>query len=251
MILRRVAQHLKDQHWTAVAIDLVIVVLGVFIGLQVNNWNEARNERRSERTYLKRLLVDFDANVKTLETYVDGRRRDGQTLTDLAIALQDGGKAPSREALQEPLCRWFAAPLPPLRQGTYNELVSSGALSILRDEKLRILLADYSAAEERSAYVGTLLPALQRAAAPIDTYRTWVITSDRGTTVNGAVRCNFNIAGMRSDPQMPSVIAQLVRYQKLHEFFRTAELGRARAVEARLNELIGIRAWDDDGKIGR
>lgn len=238
MILRRVAEDLKKQHWTAIAIDLVIVVLGVFIGLQVNNWNEARNEHARERKYLERLLVDFDANVKTLETYVDERRRDGQTLTDLAAALREGGKAPTQDALQESLCRWFAAPLPALRHGTYNELVSSGGLSVLRDEKLRILLADYSNAEERSAYVGTLLPAVQRAAEPLEEYRTWSVT-EGPAAAKGGVRCDFDVAGMGRNPRMPSVIAQLIRYQKLHEFFRAAELDHARAVEVRLHELIG------------
>lgn len=242
MILRRVTEHLKQQHWTAIALDLVIVVLGVFIGLQVNNWNEARNERARERTYLERLRVDFDANVKTLETYVDGRRRDGQVLANLAVALRDGGNPPTDQALQRPLCRWGAAPLPDLRQGTYNELVSSGGLSILRDEKLRILLADYSAAEDRSAYLSTLLPAVQHAAAPLDEYRTWVVTGNLTATFNGAVNCNFNIAGMRRDPRMPSVVAQLVRYQKLHESFRGEQLDSARAVEERLHELLGQRS---------
>lgn len=239
MILRRVTEHLKGQHWTAVFLDLVIVVVGVFIGLQVDNWNAARAERRSERTYLERLRVDFDANVKTLQSYVEGRRRDGRILTELAVALGEGGKAPSDDALQGPLCRWGAAPLPPLRQGTYDELVSSGALSILHDEKLRILLAEYSAAEDRSAYVGTLLPAVQRAAAPLDSYRSWVITGEPAATVNGAVRCKFDLGGMRRDRGMTSVIAQLVRYQKLNEFYRNAQLDSARAVEVRLNELIG------------
>ena len=239
MILRRVTEHLREQHWTAIAIDLVIVILGVFIGLQVNNWNEARNERSRERTYLERLLVDFDANAKTLEIYVEGRQRDAQILANLAVALRDGGNPPTDEALQRPLCRWGAAPLPDLRQGTYDELVSSGGLSVLRDEKVRILLADYSAAEDRSAYVSTLLPAVQRAAEPLDVYRTWVVTVDSAASFNGTVRCNFNIAGMRRDPRMPSVIAQLVRYQKLNETFRSAQLDSARAVETRLKQLIG------------
>lgn len=241
MILRRVTEHLKQQHWTAIAIDLIIVVLGVFIGLQVDNWNETRNERAREHTYLGRLSVDFDANVKTLEAYVDGRRHDGQTLANLAVALQDGGNAPSDRDLQRPLCRWGAAPLPDLRQGTYNELVSSGALSILHDEKLRVLLADYSAAEDRSAYVSTLLPAVQHAAEPLESYRTWVVTRDSAANFNGAVSCEFDIAGMRRDPRMPSIIAQLVRYQKLHETYRGAQLVSARAVGGRLKELLGQR----------
>lgn len=42
MILTRVIEHVKKQHWTAVFLDFVIVVLGVFIGLQMQDWNSAR-----------------------------------------------------------------------------------------------------------------------------------------------------------------------------------------------------------------
>jgi len=38
MILRRFMEHLKLQHWTAIGIELLIVILGVFIGTQVSNW---------------------------------------------------------------------------------------------------------------------------------------------------------------------------------------------------------------------
>ena len=38
MFLRRIAAHLKTQNWTAVGLDLLIVVIGVFIGTQVSNW---------------------------------------------------------------------------------------------------------------------------------------------------------------------------------------------------------------------
>jgi hypothetical protein len=40
MILRRVIAHFKKQEWTAIALDFLIVVAGVFVGLQVSNWNE-------------------------------------------------------------------------------------------------------------------------------------------------------------------------------------------------------------------
>jgi hypothetical protein len=45
MLLRRLMQHVKGQNWIAVVLDFVIVVVGVFIGLQVNNLNQARLER--------------------------------------------------------------------------------------------------------------------------------------------------------------------------------------------------------------
>ena len=42
MILRRVIQHFRNQEWTAIGIDFVIVVFGVVIGILVANWNENR-----------------------------------------------------------------------------------------------------------------------------------------------------------------------------------------------------------------
>ena len=47
MRLRRIIEHLAAQHWTAMWIDLVIVVVGVFIGIQVSNWNQARARRQA------------------------------------------------------------------------------------------------------------------------------------------------------------------------------------------------------------
>lgn len=42
LILRRVIQHFRNQEWTAIGIDFVIVVFGVVIGILVANWNENR-----------------------------------------------------------------------------------------------------------------------------------------------------------------------------------------------------------------
>ncbi len=54
MILRRMIQHVKAQNWTAVALDFVIVVVGVFIGIQVSNWNDARAVKQDEEAILTR-----------------------------------------------------------------------------------------------------------------------------------------------------------------------------------------------------
>ena len=67
MILRRVIAHVRNQEWAAIAIDFVIVVLGVFIGIQVSNWNENRALRERERTHLEQLLIDLESDRTTGE----------------------------------------------------------------------------------------------------------------------------------------------------------------------------------------
>ena len=68
MLLRRITKHVKDQNWFAVGIDFVIVVVGVFIGLQVANWNEARGFAARETGYLEKLRDEIAFNnAQTLE----------------------------------------------------------------------------------------------------------------------------------------------------------------------------------------
>ena len=59
MILRRITEHVKAQNWFAVGLDFFIVVVGVFIGLQVANWNEARRDRVDEAIFLQDLHDDI------------------------------------------------------------------------------------------------------------------------------------------------------------------------------------------------
>ena len=54
MLLRRVIEHVRKQEWTAVAIDFVIVVAGVFVGIQAANWNEVRSDQSRARGYLEK-----------------------------------------------------------------------------------------------------------------------------------------------------------------------------------------------------
>ena len=84
MILKRVVEHMKQQQWSAVVIELTIVVLGVFIGLQVNNWNDARRDRMREQAYLEGIAVDLDESIVSLTKSI-GLTRKRMILDELLI----------------------------------------------------------------------------------------------------------------------------------------------------------------------
>ena len=67
MLLRRVTQHVQTQNWFAVFIDFLIVVVGVFIGIQVANWNETRQQQSLTDHYLQRITDDLEANLMDIE----------------------------------------------------------------------------------------------------------------------------------------------------------------------------------------
>jgi len=66
MILRRVIKHVRNQEWTAIFIDFFIVVVGVFVGLQVSNWNAAQAARQDYRMAIERYTTEVNANLVDL-----------------------------------------------------------------------------------------------------------------------------------------------------------------------------------------
>lgn len=71
MFVRRLTTSLKEQHWMTIAIELIIVILGVFIGNWVNDWNQERSEERDSKTLVLRLrpqlerLTDVEQGERT------------------------------------------------------------------------------------------------------------------------------------------------------------------------------------------
>ena len=72
MLMRRIATNLRAQNWTGVGIELGIVILGVFIGIQAANWNQERQERRETSVLLSQLrleLRDFGIALDSLDKW--------------------------------------------------------------------------------------------------------------------------------------------------------------------------------------
>lgn len=78
MILRRLTANLRAQNWTAIVIEFVIVVLGVFIGTQVANWNQARLEKQATNRMLEQLRPELQNQLdffQSARTYYSVSRR--------------------------------------------------------------------------------------------------------------------------------------------------------------------------------
>ena len=47
--------------------EISLVVIGILIALQINNWNELQKDRATERTYLMRIQDDLEIDLNSLE----------------------------------------------------------------------------------------------------------------------------------------------------------------------------------------
>ncbi len=149
MLLRRIAQHLRDQNWFAVALDLLVVVLGIFLAFQVERWYEGQRLKAQEGVHLAALLKDFREAKSDLDWMIerfDNAKKAAQTLINL-----DRSNASEIDGAE--FYRLIAesqrnANLEPRRQ-TYDSLVATGAIESLSDESLKQELGAYFAYVER------------------------------------------------------------------------------------------------------
>ena len=96
MFLRRIIENLRVQNWTAIGIEFLIVVVGVFIGTQVSNWNQQRLETRETERLLVQLIPELQFQIDFFDSsriYFATTRR----YADQALAAWGGDRRISDE----------------------------------------------------------------------------------------------------------------------------------------------------------
>lgn len=142
MLFRRLAEHVKAQNWTAVALDFVIVVVGVYIGLQVSNWNETRSENERIATQLASFRAEIILardNFGMFKAYYEDRVEDVATLRR---RLESGDDFPADEFNPLAVSAIRGGSLNMAFRG-YEELTTTGAISKLDDARLRDQLHEW------------------------------------------------------------------------------------------------------------
>src|SRR4051812_37196783 len=156
MAIRRFREHVAKHNWFAVGIDVAVVVLGVFLGLQANNWNENRVNRQRGEQYRQRLIDDLRDNEEDFRQRVAYYRQ----IHDLGYAaLQDMRGPNSLDPVGFLLEAFKAANILPrsTRRATYQEIVSAGTVGSLGDEPTRQkIMIDYSGLDMTDVLTGTL-----------------------------------------------------------------------------------------------
>ncbi len=144
MILRRITEHVRTQNWFAVGIDFLIVVVGVFVGIQVSNWNAARIDQVRAEKYLERIGADLDADIAAI---IERTAFWRQVADYGALGLDYAESGNARDHTQwELLLAYFQASqvseLIP-SQATYDELKGAGEMGLIANLAFRNALTNY------------------------------------------------------------------------------------------------------------
>lgn len=124
--------------------EILLVVIGILIALQVNNWNEQQKLKASEQQVLKSLLKEFSYNQNQLEKSMLRNK------TNIGIAQQLGNyTGPNLQPIDEKdlslamvgIFKYVVRYLPSM--GTLYDIINSGKLSLISNQELRSRLAAF------------------------------------------------------------------------------------------------------------
>src|SRR6056297_268678 len=180
MILRSVMKHVREQNWFAVGLDFFIVVVGVFIGIQVANWNAGRIDRSNERVYLSALVDDVRKVLADIEVTIAVETTRISALDHLirqatGALLQDGfDSARGRIDIVAfpPYSEFdsfdigyslFIMNSVPSRTAAYETIINAGGLGLIRDTSMvREIQEFYARVDSLEGFADTMQLTRQR-----------------------------------------------------------------------------------------
>lgn len=130
-------------NWAQAFAEVLLLALGVALALAADAWNDARLERREEASYLEALRNDFLATRENLQATLDFTTevRDNNLAFIEALSSPRGSIPDDSLAVFTELAFTVEFYEPVL--GTYRDMVNSGKLELLRDDSLRLELAQF------------------------------------------------------------------------------------------------------------
>ena len=140
---RRIRQKLLTEHkfskYLLYAIgEIILVVIGILLALQLNTWKETQSARAAERSLLENLHEDLQAAKEQSKGFI---AREKEMLSQIILALgihPDGQAAPPEfysDSLMIGLIWEFESNVPVVN--SYAEIKNTGKTSLIRNREIR------------------------------------------------------------------------------------------------------------------
>ena len=137
VIVNRIAQGLRRQDWFTAILELVILVIGIYIGLQVDDWVSERRNRETETMYLELLARDVAELQEQVDAQLVFEKDKVQAASRAYELLTTENPAAHQAELGGLLTSLSGRRTLSLASATYEQMVSSGHLQLIRDRDLR------------------------------------------------------------------------------------------------------------------
>jgi hypothetical protein len=131
VILRKLAGAIRDQNWFTVVLEVLIVVVGIFVGLRVDDWNQRRIDRQIGVQYLENIRIAVEADIAMLaefENRVMGRR----SAAEAVLAAVNSGAYEDAGLFIRQVDRAGRFTTPIYQRAAYEDMVATGNARMIK-----------------------------------------------------------------------------------------------------------------------
>lgn len=196
--------------------EIVLVVIGILIALQVNNWNENRKTKIEEKKLLNQLEIDFQDNQHQLTDRITEHQSIDGSLRKLLTAIRPDPKKIPEDSLNKYISDISHMVFYKPNTATITTLISSGKISIISNDSLALLLSKWPEKLESYQFGTTIIYNLyQNQILPYTVeqlhFRNSMIDVGLGNT--GPSRFSTNQENILSDP----ILENLAELRRVNE----------------------------------
>ncbi len=124
--------------------EIVLIMVGIFLAIQLNNWNEGRKDRIEEREILTILKSEVKMGIETLPRRIDNVQSKLDSLARVAAVFNGIPVDDHRAFLADIVdASNYGFGHPNLQSTSFEEYRNSGKLSIIQNRILRDNIIDY------------------------------------------------------------------------------------------------------------
>lgn len=118
--------------------EIILVMIGILLALQVNTWNTNRELKKEEAKILKSLHQEFSKNLDKFNIIYNSHLKRKKTIEYVMSAETQKLSADSLVTLMNRInANWTYDPF----QGIYNSVIGSGKIELISNDSLKTKLA--------------------------------------------------------------------------------------------------------------
>ena len=117
--------------------EIVLVMIGILLALQVNNWNIKRNNAKQEIALLTQLEKEYEENLKEVNEKIYMRSGIIQSINKIFTYIDNGIENIPLDTINKHIARTYLTPTFDGSNGVTTEIINSGKLYLIQNSELK------------------------------------------------------------------------------------------------------------------
>jgi hypothetical protein len=215
--------------------EIVLVVIGILIALQINNWNEYKKERILEDNLLEKISDNIADDINQYEKVLLAENNYRAQIDSFLIIIRSPLKYETSDLDKYYKSLWFFERFTP-NKGALTNLISSGKINIIESEDLlESILAYYKTIDEQTASVDEALATYSR--NQIGPYMMNFDFMD-SNVVTSKYRKRKSLLEYHQNPAIENLVSARIQLMNTQKWYYEKQISNAKILLKQINDEL-------------